>query len=277
MWTLAAHGVKASRPAWRDLVLRGFDVSALSGLNWVLPLLAAPFIGSFLGSLVRRLPEGGAVILGRSACPHCDHPLGPRDLVPIFSWALSAGRCRYCAARVGSFYPAMEAGALLIAVWAATVLTGWLVWAACALGWTLLALAVIDQRHLILPDRLVLPLIPAGLLVAYLVQPSSLIDHVIGAAAGFAALVFLAWAYKAARGRAGLGLGDAKLLAGAGAWVSWVGLPSVMLLSAGAALTMVLARSLAGRPVSLAEELPFGPYLCLGFWLVWSYGPLIRA
>ncbi|MFQ5984831.1 MAG: prepilin peptidase [Alphaproteobacteria bacterium] len=247
------------------------------GLDWFLPLLAAPFIGSFLGLVIRRLEVGGAVIFARSSCPHCSHRLGARDLVPILSWALSGGRCRYCAAPIGMFYPAVEVAAILVAVWAATVLSEWLVWAGCGLGWTLLTLAAIDQRHLILPDQLTLPLVPAGLVVAYLVEPGSLIDHAGGAAAGFVALVLIAWAYKAVRGRRGLGLGDAKLLAGAGAWVSWVGLPSVVLLAAATALSVVLVRSVAWRPVALTDEVPFGPYLCLGTWLVWLYGPLIMA
>ena len=247
------------------------------GLDWLLPLLAAPFVGSFLGLVIRRLPAGGAVIFGRSCCPHCDHQLGARDLVPILSWALSGGHCRYCTARISVFYPGVELAAVLVAVWAVTALSGWLVWAGCAFGWTLLTLAAIDQRHFFLPDQLALPLIPAGLLVAYLVEPESLIDHAVGAAAGFVALLLVAWVYKAVRGRQGLGLGDAKLMAGAGAWVSWVGLPSVILLGAATALAIVLVRAVARRPVLLADKVPFGPYLCLGTWLVWLYGPLIMA
>ncbi len=242
--------------------------------QWLLAVLAAPFIGSFLGLVVYRLPVGARVVLGRSACPHCNHVHGPRDLVPFVSWLLSRGRCRHCAARISLFYPAIEVGALLVAVWAASALSGWLLWAGCALGWTLLALAVIDQRHLMLPDALTLPLIPAGLGVAYLIAPSLLPDHAIGAAAGFISFVFIGWAYRRLRGREGLGLGDAKLLAAAGAWVSWSGLPGVVLISALGALAAVLLASLAGRPVSLTSQVPFGSFLCAATWLVWLYGPL---
>jgi leader peptidase (prepilin peptidase)/N-methyltransferase len=243
-------------------------------IDWLLPVLTAPFIGSFLGVVAERLPTGRGVVLGRSACPHCGHRLRARDLVPVLSWVASGGRCRYCAAPLGLLHPAIEIAALVIALWAASELSGWLIWAGCALGWTLLALAVIDQRHLILPDRLTLPLIPAGLGVAYAVEPSLVLNHAIGAGAGFLALAVVGWAYRRLRGREGLGLGDAKLLAAAGAWVSWPGLPSVVLLAAAAALLAAAAGSLAGRSVRLTDPVPFGSYLCLGTWLVWLYGPL---
>lgn len=246
-------------------------------IDWLFPILAAPFVGSFLGTVADRLPRGENLVFARSACPHCRHRLGARDLVPVLSWLVARGRCRYCAARLGLFYPAIEIGALIVALWAATALDGWLLWAGCALGWTLLALGLIDLRHLVLPDALTLPLIPAGLGVAYGLDPLLLADHAIGAGAGFAAFWAIGFAYRRLRGREGLGLGDAKLLAGAGAWVSWSGLPGVVLLAALAGLTAALVRSATGRAVSLTDEVPLGAFLCLATWLVWLYGPLSAA
>jgi leader peptidase (prepilin peptidase)/N-methyltransferase len=69
-------------------------------------------------------------------------------------------------------------------------------------------------------------------------------------------------------------LGDAKLLAAGGAWVSWEGLPSVLLLACAAALAWVLMMRWRGVAVTLDRSIPFGPTLCLGTWLVWLYGPL---
>jgi leader peptidase (prepilin peptidase)/N-methyltransferase len=72
-----------------------------------------------------------------------------------------------------------------------------------------------------------------------------------------------------------LGLGDAKLFAGAGAWVSWQGLPSVLLLAAAAALAwQLVAARRRGRSL-MGGELPFGPYLATALWLVWLYGPIV--
>jgi leader peptidase (prepilin peptidase)/N-methyltransferase len=128
---------------------------------------------------------------------------------------------------------------------------------------------------LVLPDELTLPLVGAGLIVAYLLDADAAIGHAIGAVTGFAALFVLAAVYKRVRKREGLGLGDAKLFAAAGAWVSWSGLASVVLVASVTALVVVLVRSVLGRRVAADERIPFGPYLCLATWLVWLYGPLM--
>lgn len=242
--------------------------------DWLLPLLAAPFVGSFLSLLIARLPAGSAVVFGRSACLACRHPLGAADLVPVLSWLVSRGRCRHCGAAIGALYPLVELAALGLVLWAAAVVSGWILWATCALGWSLLALAVIDWRHQILPDHLTLTLAAGGLVVALALGLDGVLDHVIGLVAGFLALALVRLAYQALRGREGLGLGDAKLAAAAGAWVSWSGLASVVLVAALAALVVTLGRAVAGASLSADTRLPFGPYLALGTWLVWLYGPL---
>ena len=246
--------------------------------DWLLPLLAAPFMGSFLGLLVVRLPAGEGVVRGRSTCRRCGRALGPRDLVPLLSWAWTGGRCRYCGARLGWLYPGIELAAVGVVLWAAAATSGWVLWASCALGWTLLALAAIDLRALLLPDALTLPLVPAGLAAAWLIDPGLLPHHVLGAALGFAVFAAVGWLYSRLRGREGLGPGDAKLLAAAGAWVSWAGLPSVVLLAGLAALAaVVLAGIVPGGGGMPARDRPiaFGAYLALGTWLVWLHGPLV--
>lgn len=242
---------------------------------WWLPVLAAPFVGSFLGVLIIRLPKGEPVVLSRSRCAWCGHVLGARDLVPIVSWLVAQRRCRYCGSPLGWFYPNIEVGALLVAGWAALEVSGGLLWATCLLGWLLMALAVIDARHMLLPDALTLPLGGAGLGVAALLVGGLPTQHLVGAAAGFISLYLIARLYRLVRAREGLGLGDAKLLAAAGAWVSWQELPSVVLIGALSGLGVALIQAaLDGRP-SAADRLAFGPHLCLGTWLVWLYGPLV--
>lgn len=237
-------------------------------------LLAALCVGSFIGVLVERLPKGGRLVWDRSACPHCGRRLGFRDLVPLLGWLVNRGRCRSCGRALGLFYPAIELLALLVAVWSLAVVPGWPGWATCVLGWTLLALAAIDWRHLILPDRLNLPLIPAGLAVAWWLEPGRLPGHAIGALAGFVFVLLVAAVYRRLRGREGIGLGDAKLLAAAGAWVSWQGLPSVVLWAAAAGLLGALLQARRVGRLEPEREHPFGPYLAGGLWLVWLYGPL---
>jgi leader peptidase (prepilin peptidase)/N-methyltransferase len=240
---------------------------------WIM-VAVAPFIGSFLGVLALRLPEARPVGWARSSCDRCGHVLTARDLVPIASYAFLRGRCRYCRQRIGSFALAMELGSIAVALWAGLETSGWILVASCVLGWTLLLLAVIDWRTQLLPDAVTLPLLAFGLLAAVALNPETWLDRVIGAAAGFAALAFLAMAYARLRGREGLGLGDAKLLAALGAWVSWQGLPTVILWGSVLGLVFALVRAGAGKGLRLSDRLPFGVFLAAGGWLVWLYGPL---
>jgi leader peptidase (prepilin peptidase)/N-methyltransferase len=240
----------------------------------LLLILAAPCMGSFVGAVADRLPAGRPLVWSRSACAQCGQTLGLRDLVPIAGWLINRGRCRHCGKPVSALYPALEVAATRIALWSLAVLPGWLAWAGCALGWTLLALSVIDFRHLLLPDQLTLPLIPAGLAVAWAVEPEAVAEHALAALGGFLLVAALAFAYRHLRGREGIGLGDGKLLAAAGAWVSWQGLPGIVLLAAAGGLAGALVKGLVAGRLETQQELPFGPYLAAGLWLVWLYGPI---
>ncbi|HZT88527.1 MAG TPA: prepilin peptidase [Stellaceae bacterium] len=238
-------------------------------------VVAAPFIGSFLGVVVQRLPRREDFVRGRSRCPACGARLAARDLVPLVSWMWLRGRCRSCGGAISLFYPAIELAALAVALSAGLVFSGWLLWASCAFGWVLLTLALIDWREYLLPDPLTLPLAPLGLAVAWLSAPEDLVDRLIGAAAGFVAFVAIAALYRRGRGREGLGRGDAKLLGGLGAWVGASGLPSVILLASLLALAVAFGRRAFGDKITATDPLAFGPYLALAGWIVWLCGPLV--
>ncbi|MGI9500249.1 MAG: prepilin peptidase [Geminicoccaceae bacterium] len=240
-------------------------------------VVLAPFVGSFLGVVIDRLPEGRPIIAGRSACDTCGYALGWTDLLPLLSFLLLRGSCRYCNTRLRIFYPLIELAAIAVALSAAFVLSGWLLILSVGLGWSLLALAVIDHRHLVLPDGLTLPLIPAGLAVAYMIEPGLLKAHIIGGAVGLLVFLGIAWLYRYLRGREGLGMGDAKLLAGAGAWLGWPALPGVVLLAAVSALCITFLRILSGDRMAINGELPFGGHLAFSFWASWLIGPLTLA
>ena len=239
-------------------------------------VFAAPFVGSFLALLVDRLPRGEPVILSRSQCRSCGRRLGPGELFPILSWFAQGGRCRGCGAAIGLAAPGMEIAAILVSLWAAAAAPGWLALATSALGWSLLALSAIDARHRILPDEMTLPLIPAGLAVALATPGASPLAHLAGVALGGGGAALVAVSYRLLRGREGLGWGDVKLFAAAGAWVGWSPLPSLLLLAAGAALAFVFAISLAGRSERLngGSETPFGPFIAGALWLTLLYGPI---
>jgi len=142
-----------------------------------------------------------------------------------------------------------------------------------ALGWALLTLAAIDILAFRLPDILTFPLAAAGLLVAQVVA-HDLWAHVAGAAIGYCAFAAIAWGFERARGREGLGLGDAKLAAAAGAWLGWMPLPSVVLIACAAGFLWVASLAIVRGRAALAERIPFGMALAIAIWVVWLYGPL---
>jgi leader peptidase (prepilin peptidase)/N-methyltransferase len=233
-------------------------------------LTLGPIIGSFVGVVIRRLPTKRPILVGRSACEQCGHTLGPRDLVPLLSYAASAGRCRHCRAPIGLFHPLVEIAGLAIAatVCAITPDPGQR-WLGCGLGWTLLALGWIDFDHRRLPDVLTLPLLLAGLAVTQGLMPNALIDHAGAAVLGYLGFRGIALAYRRWRHRDGLGQGDAKLLAAGGAWLGLAALPNVLLIGAGLTLIAALLSTLRGTRISRTSAFAFGPGLAFAIWAVW--------
>jgi leader peptidase (prepilin peptidase) / N-methyltransferase len=138
----------------------------------------------------------------------------------------------------------------------------------------LVALSVIDMETMRLPDAITLPLIAAGPLIAWALGWDTPFWRILSAGAGFMALFGVAEAYRALRGRSGLGLGDAKLFAAAGAWLGMGALPSVLLWACGIAIAAVLLAVALRRNIRASSRIPFGPFLAFGFWMVWLHGPL---
>ena len=126
----------------------------------------------------------------------------------------------------------------------------------------LAAIAVTDLKSLRIPDYLSLPLVIAGLCLAWFDGHMVAADHLIGAGVGFLTMAVFGQAYFRLRGHEGLGLGDAKLFAAAGAWLGWQGLPLVLLVASVGGLAWAVVTRQKG-------ELAFGPWLALGFWVVW--------
>jgi leader peptidase (prepilin peptidase)/N-methyltransferase len=239
---------------------------------WPVLLLSAPFIGSLLGVLAIRLPRGEPVVVARSRCETCRHVLDARDLVPLLSYAVQRGRCRRCGAMIGWFHPAMELAAVAVVLSAVAIDDGDHLIAGCTLGWMLLALGICDWRSYQLPDALTLPLILMGLLATWLLDREQVTDHALATACAYLGCRSFAWAYQRLRGYDGLGQGDAKLLAAAGAWLGLAALPDVVLVAAITGLAMAAALRVSGKAVTARTMLPFGPCLALATWLIWLQG-----
>jgi leader peptidase (prepilin peptidase) / N-methyltransferase len=143
---------------------------------------------------------------------------------------------------------------------------------ATVLGWTMLAIAAIDRRTFRIPDVLSLPAIPAGLLVTFLaISRDAALDHATAIVIAAGSLWLVRTGYAALRGRDGLGLGDVKLAAVAGAWTGTDGIASVLLLASCAALLVVGYLVVSGKSVSATMKLPFGTFLAPAIWLVFAH------
>ncbi|HEU4620471.1 MAG TPA: A24 family peptidase [Gammaproteobacteria bacterium] len=218
-----------------------------------------------------------------SACPSCGHRIAPWQNIPILSYVLLRGRCAHCAAPISKRYPIVEAAAAILSLVAAYRFgPTWQLVAALPFTWTLLALALIDMDHKLLPDSITLPLLWAGLVLALFsaggtpVFFTDLRSSVIGAAAGYTVLWVVFQLFKLLTGKEGMGYGDFKLLAALGAWLGWQLLPLVILLSAGVGAVVGSALLFASGK-SRQTPIPFGPYLAAAGWIALLWGREILA
>lgn len=205
--------------------------------EWLLLGTAAALgacLGSFLNVVVYRLPRDMSLSRPPSTCPGCGQRIAPYDNVPVLGWLWLRGRARCCKAKISVRYPLVELGGAFLAVLVAEsrvlvpgmeigegVLAFWL-YLSLALG--LVALALIDLEFMILPDSLTLGGAALGFASSFVRSEVTPLASAVGAVAGFVAiwLPFI-WGYERLRGQPGMGLGDAKLLALAGAWFGWIG------------------------------------------------------
>jgi len=197
--------------------------------------------GSFGNVVIFRLPRGLSVVHPPSACPSCHAQIRPWHNIPVFSYLWLRGRCASCRAPFSARYAVIEAicGLLGIGVFqyfnAAGVWTPMIVMQAVAVFfflWLLVVLAGIDWDTFILPDTLTLGGMVLFGLIAWLTEFSSPVEILSGAAAGFLSFASVSFFYRVIRKREGLGLGDAKLLALAGAVLGPLALIPLVLFAA---------------------------------------------
>jgi leader peptidase (prepilin peptidase)/N-methyltransferase len=244
-------------------------VNSLPALDLFLGLLLGAIAGSFIATLLIRWPDERSALLGRSRCDSCGQALGAGELVPVLSYLWLRGRCRRCRAAIDQSHFVIEVAAALIGLLAFVAFGGGVAFATALLGWWLLLIAALDLEHHWLPDRLTLPLLPLGLLVAWLGIGAPLLDRAVGAAAGFILLWLVGFLYLHLRKREGLGGGDPKLFGALGAWLGWQQLPFVLLGAGLLGLAAVLLKRARGQRVAATDRLPLGTLLALAAWPVW--------
>lgn len=234
-------------------------------------VLASPFVGSFITASANSWPNWREILQTRSTCRSCAQQIQNRDLIPIASYLLLQAKCRHCAVPIGWHHLLGEIAAVLISLAAVFWFDGWMMLVTALFGWVLLFASLVDYRLKLLPDGATLGLLVTGLLVQYLqAGPDGLWLASLGAIIGFGAFFAVSKIYRMVRGREGLGLGDAKLLAAGGAWCGPFALSWIVLLAASFALAGLLLHSMiSGQRVKTDTALGFGPALATAVFILW--------
>jgi leader peptidase (prepilin peptidase)/N-methyltransferase len=216
--------------------------------------------GSFLSVVAHRVPLGESIVAPRSRCPSCGTQIAAYDNVPLFSFLALRGRCRHCEARVPITYPLLEAG--LAAVFVGLLLAfegeGIEIALGAALAATLATITLTDLEHRRIPNVVLIVSALIGLALLVLGDRDALADHLIAAAAAFAALFVVALAYPR-----GMGMGDVKLAGVMGLYLGKAVAPALLI---GFAVGALYGLALIARHGSAARKqaVPFGPFLALG-------------
>ena len=257
-------------------------------------------LGSFLNVVISRLPlmlekewrsecqqlldidssaeqETFNLVTPRSRCPACKHKISSFENIPLISYLVQRGKCKYCGTSISIQYPLIELiTGVLTAYIAFTFGFSWQTLMAMILICSLIALAAIDFKTTLLPDNITLPLLWLGIISNYFNLFCSLEDSVLGAVFGYLSLWSVFQIFKLITGKEGMGYGDFKLLALLGAWLGWQYLVAIILISSvvGSVIGIFLiATKILGRDVPT----PFGPYLALGGIICLLWGDKVKS
>ena len=185
---------------------------SLFGLSW----------GSFLNVLIFRLPRDMNFSKPPSSCPECETKIKFYDNIPILSFILLKGVCRHCQTKIPLSYLLVEilTPASFLLLYSKYALS-FFFFASCLFTSALIALAVIDYYHQILPDEITLSGLVLALVYSFFRTDLSLTQALIGSLSGACFLLFIYGGYYFFRKKEGLGMGDVTLMLFVGAFLGW--------------------------------------------------------
>ncbi|OKP85780.1 prepilin peptidase [Paenibacillus helianthi] len=228
-------------------------------------MLLGLVLGSFFNVVGLRVPVGESLVHPPSRCPKCNTRLGARDLIPVFSYLLSGGKCRHCGAKVSPVYPLGEAATGLLFLWMYLELGLTLQGIA---GLLLASLSVIitvaDLKYMLIPNKVLLFFLPLFLVLVPWMGDGVLWDHLLGALSGGGILLLMALF-------GGMGMGDVKLFALLGWVVGWQGVILAFLIACALGAAVGGCLQLVGV-IGKKQHVPFGPFLVTGTLLAVVYG-----
>ena len=234
-------------------------------------------IGSFLNVCIYRIPKEESIAASGSACQSCGARLTFVDLIPVFSYIVLGGKCRHCKAKISAQYPIIETltGLLFLLLYLKFGLA-WVTLVYAALAALLVVITLIDYRHMIIPNGLVI----AGLVVGTAQLAASIFTkgifegwtvYAIGFLAGGLPLFIIAAFCTYVLKKDAIGGGDIKLMAFAGLILGWkLIIPAYFIgIVVGAVASIIL---MATGKKKRGDEIPFGPFLCLGIAVSMFFG-----
>jgi leader peptidase (prepilin peptidase)/N-methyltransferase len=229
----------------------------------VISIIFGAIVGSFLNVCIIRIPREESIITPGSHCPHCNNPIKFYDNVPLISYFLLGGRCRYCKRSISVQYPLVE-GITAIVSFLLFLKYGFSLSYLFYFSFVaaLIVITVIDLFHQIIPDVISLPGIGVGLLASLVIPHITFFNSLIGILLGGGSLFVVATLYQWLFKREGMGGGDVKLLAMIGAFLGWKAVTLTILLSSlTGSITGIIIMTLKGKNFKYA--IPFGPFLSL--------------
>lgn len=251
-------------------------------------LLFGLIIGSFLNVCIYRLPQSLPITAPPSRCIRCRQKIKSCHLIPVISWLMLRGRCRYCKTAISIRYPAVELlTGLLFAFCFVKLGLSPNLFAALILTSFFIVIALIDFDHQLILDSVLIWLAGAGIVVHLLMNQLSFslnytentgnfttgaaggIDMLLGILAGAGLLLAIA-----AASRGGVGCGDIKFAAALGVWLGWqYNLLTLFIAFLLGGLTGGLLLALNRK--KRKDYIPFGPFIAIGAWISFLYGPAL--
>ncbi len=238
---------------------------------WVFfSMILGMLFGSFSNVCIARMPENESLAYPPSNCPKCNTPIRPTDNIPVLSYLLLGGKCRACKESISVQYPIVEivTGLLMAGVvfkFGATLESILYL----IIMPPLVIITMIDIKHQIIPDRITLPGIVYGLAAGSWLHGWA--DSLIGFVVGGGSFLLLAEVYQRTRGVQGMGGGDIKYIAAAGAFLGW---QQVLVVIFGGSLLGALfgALGMSVKRIKFLTRIPFGPFLVLATLLSIFFG-----
>jgi leader peptidase (prepilin peptidase)/N-methyltransferase len=227
-------------------------------------------IGSFLNVCIHRIPLGQTVVTTPSHCPECNKRIRWYDLIPVISYILLRGKCRFCKQKISIRYPLVELLNGAVCLWIYSIYGMSVQLAGLAfLASALIVIAFIDYAHRIIPNRIVIVMLAAGIVYVYFNPYITYRDAILGFFAASLPLLILA-----VLSNGGMGGGDIKLMAAAGVFLGWklILLSLVFASIIGSFIGIIL---ILLKIIKREDPIPFGPFLSAGIFISMLYGQKI--